>query len=103
MRRLCGQDAVRVLRFFFPGAVAFPHGQLDPSLPALPAAHAADPTKIVICQTAPSVRVAIGELFGLGTSDTTPKLVNALRKLGFDYVFGEPAPLCGVLRGAACI
>ncbi len=43
-------------------------------------------TKVV--QMAPAVRVAIGEMFGYepGTS-LTNKLVGALRKVGFDYVF----------------
>ncbi|HPP88434.1 MAG TPA: [FeFe] hydrogenase, group A, partial [bacterium] len=47
-----------------------------------------DPNKIVIIQTAPSPRAAIGELFGLpaGTS-VTKKLNTALRMLGFDKVF----------------
>jgi NADH-quinone oxidoreductase subunit G len=44
--------------------------------------------KFVIVQTAPAVRVALGEEFGLnpGTS-VTGKMVTALRKLGFDKVF----------------
>ena len=48
----------------------------------------ANPDKIVIVQTAPAVRVAIGEEFGnpAGTI-VTGKLAAALRKLGFDYVF----------------
>ena len=48
----------------------------------------ADPTKTVIVQTAPAVRAALGEEFGLpaGTS-VTGKMVSALRKLGFDKVF----------------
>lgn len=48
----------------------------------------ADPDKIVVVQTAPSVRVALGECFGLepGTS-VTGKMVTALRQMGFDYVF----------------
>lgn len=43
---------------------------------------------ILVAQTAPAVRVAISEEFGLapGTS-STGKLVSALRKLGFKYVF----------------
>ena len=47
-----------------------------------------DPTKIVVVQTAPAVRAALGEEFGLapGTS-VTGKMVAALRALGFDYVF----------------
>jgi NADP-reducing hydrogenase subunit HndD len=48
----------------------------------------ADPTKTVIVQTAPAVRVALGEEFGMepGTI-VTGKMTAALRKLGFNYVF----------------
>ena len=48
----------------------------------------ADKTKKVIVQVAPAVRVALGEEFGyeVGT-DVTGKIVTALKKLGFDYVF----------------
>ncbi|MDR0989438.1 MAG: [FeFe] hydrogenase, group A [Prevotellaceae bacterium] len=47
-----------------------------------------DPEKVVIVQTAPAVRAALGEEFGLqpGTL-VTGKMVYALRELGFDYVF----------------
>ncbi len=47
-----------------------------------------DPTKTVIVQTAPAVRAALGEEFGMepGTL-VTGKLVTALRNLGFNYVF----------------
>lgn len=47
-----------------------------------------DPSKHVVVQVAPAIRVAIGELFGLepGTI-TTGKLVTALKILGFDAVF----------------
>jgi len=47
-----------------------------------------DPTKTVVVQTAPAVRAALGEEFGLkpGTL-VTGKMVAALRQLGFDYVF----------------
>lgn len=48
----------------------------------------ADPTKTVVVQTAPAVRVAIGEEFGMAPgSITTGKLTAALRRLGFNYVF----------------
>ena len=48
----------------------------------------ANPEKVVIVQTAPAVRVAIGEEFGYPAgSIMTGKLVTALKKLGFDYVF----------------
>jgi NADP-reducing hydrogenase subunit HndD len=48
----------------------------------------ADPTKKVIVQTAPAIRVALGEEFGMepGTI-VTGKMVAALREIGFDYVF----------------
>jgi NADH-quinone oxidoreductase subunit G/NADP-reducing hydrogenase subunit HndD len=47
-----------------------------------------DPEKFVILQTAPAIRVSIGEPFGLppGTV-TTGKMVAAFRRLGFDRVF----------------
>lgn len=48
----------------------------------------ANPEKTVIVQTAPAVRVAIGEEFGYPAgSIVTGKLVSALRQLGFNYVF----------------
>ncbi|MEA1874732.1 MAG: NADH-dependent [FeFe] hydrogenase, group A6 [Bacteroidota bacterium] len=48
----------------------------------------ADPKKTVIVQTAPAVRAALGEEFGMepGTL-VTGKMVSALRRLGFDQVF----------------
>ena len=47
-----------------------------------------DPAKTVVVQTAPAVRAALGEEFGLepGTL-VTGKMTAALRALGFDYVF----------------
>jgi len=47
-----------------------------------------DPNKLVIAQTAPSIRAAMGEGFGFepGTP-CTGKMVTSLRKLGFDLVF----------------
>ncbi len=48
----------------------------------------ADPTKHVVVQTAPAVRAALGEMFGLpiGTN-VEGKMVAALRRIGFDKVF----------------
>lgn len=47
-----------------------------------------DPKKIVVAQTAPAVRVAIGELFGMKPGEiSTGKLVTALKRLHFDYIF----------------
>ena len=47
-----------------------------------------DPSKTVIVQTAPAVRAALGEEFGMepGTL-VTGKMAAALRRLGFDHVF----------------
>ena len=47
-----------------------------------------DPKKVVLVQTAPAVRVALGEEFDMepGTI-VTGKMAAALRRLGFDYVF----------------
>ena len=47
----------------------------------------ADPNKIVIFQTAPAVRVGLGEEFGLEAGTFVEgKMVAALRKLGGDYI-----------------
>ena len=47
-----------------------------------------DPKKTVVVQTAPAVRVAIGQEFGFKPGEpVTGKLVAALRMLGFDKVF----------------
>ena len=48
----------------------------------------ADPGRHVVVQTAPSIRAAIGEGFGLepGTP-ATGKMITSLRRLGFDAVF----------------
>jgi NADH-quinone oxidoreductase subunit G len=47
-----------------------------------------DPTKVVVAQEAPAVRVALGEEFGfkLGTN-VVGKMYTALREMGFKYVF----------------
>lgn len=47
-----------------------------------------DPDKVVLVQTAPSIRVALGEEFGMEVgTDVTGKMVASLRALGFDKVF----------------
>ncbi len=47
-----------------------------------------DPTKHVVVQTAPAIRVALGEEFGLEAgTDVTGKMVALLRQMGFDKVF----------------
>lgn len=44
--------------------------------------------KVVVVQTAPAVRVALGESFGMEPGTVvTGRMVSALRKLGFDYIF----------------
>jgi len=48
----------------------------------------ADPKKTVIVQTAPAVRAALGEEFGMPAGTlVTGKMVAALRTLGFDKIF----------------
>ena len=47
----------------------------------------ADPNKIVIAATAPSIRVALGEMYGLEPgANVEKKIVGALKQLGVDYV-----------------
>jgi len=47
-----------------------------------------DPTKKVVAQIAPAVRVALGELFGYEPgANTTGHMVAALKRLGFDKVY----------------
>ncbi|MCF7849283.1 MAG: [FeFe] hydrogenase, group A, partial [Kiritimatiellales bacterium] len=47
-----------------------------------------DPTKTVVVQTAPAIRAALGECFGMepGTL-VTGKMTTALRRMGFDAIF----------------
>ncbi len=48
----------------------------------------ADPEKVVIVQPAPSVRVGLGECFGMPLgSEVEGKMATALKRLGFDKVF----------------
>ena len=48
----------------------------------------ADPSKKVIVQTAPAIRAALGEEFGMAPGTlVTGKMVAALRQIGFDHVF----------------
>lgn len=47
-----------------------------------------NPSKTVIVQTAPAVRAALGEMFDLPSGTlVTGKMVAALRRLGFKYIF----------------
>ena len=46
-----------------------------------------DPDKVVVVQTAPAIRVALGESFGMPVGSlVTGKMVTALRRMGFDQV-----------------
>lgn len=48
----------------------------------------ADPGRVAVVQTAPAIRAALGEEFGLPVGTlVTGKLATALRELGFKYVF----------------
>lgn len=50
--------------------------------------HLKNPDSYVVVQTAPAVRAALGEEFGMDIgTNTTGKMVTALKKLGFDKVF----------------
>jgi NADH-quinone oxidoreductase subunit G len=47
-----------------------------------------DPTKTVVAQVAPAVRVALGEIFGMPAGNSTSgPMVAALKRLGFDRVY----------------
>ncbi|HEY9071668.1 MAG TPA: NADH-dependent [FeFe] hydrogenase, group A6 [Candidatus Ozemobacteraceae bacterium] len=46
-----------------------------------------DKDKVVVCQVAPAVRVALGESFGVDEDNVAPLLVDALHRIGFKYVF----------------
>ncbi len=47
-----------------------------------------DTDKCVVCHVAPSVRTSLGEAFGMDAGvNVEGKIVTALKKLGFDYVF----------------
>ena len=48
----------------------------------------ADPDKVVVIQPAPSVRVGLGDCFGMPLGENVEgKMIEALRRLGFDKVF----------------
>ncbi|MBN2802880.1 MAG: iron hydrogenase small subunit [Deltaproteobacteria bacterium] len=46
-----------------------------------------DPDIVTVAQIAPSVRVALGELYNIKNENIAPLLVDALKRIGFDYVF----------------
>jgi NADH-quinone oxidoreductase subunit G/NADP-reducing hydrogenase subunit HndD len=74
----CGQCALRC-----PVAGIYEDIHIDEVEKAL-----ANPKKTVIVQTAPSIRVSLGEEFNAKENLITGKMVAALRKLGFDKIFG---------------
>lgn len=43
--------------------------------------------KVVVGQMAPAVRVALGEEFGIDEDNVAPRVVDALKRIGFKYVF----------------
>ena len=48
----------------------------------------ADPEKVTVVQVAPAVRTAWGEELGLNAEEASEgKMVAALKRIGFDYVF----------------
>lgn len=71
------------------GAISGPIGVLDERNSVNDVlADIANTDKLVVAQTAPAVRYALGEEFGMEPgSVVTGKMVTALRRLGFDYVF----------------
>lgn len=74
----CGQCAS-----VCPTGALTPKSEVDPVWEML-----ADPTKTVIVQIAPAVRVGLGECFGLKPGEiTTGKIVAALKQLGFDQIY----------------
>lgn len=72
-----------------PPPSSFPHPTPSPRTPDKPKGE----RRLMVIQTAPAVRVAIAETLGLAPGEvSTGQLVAGLRRLGFDYVFGESAP-----------
>jgi NADH-quinone oxidoreductase subunit G len=66
-----------------PTGALVPRSEIDGVLAALD-----DPTKTVVVQVAPAVRVGIGECFGAPENDPVMgRLVAALKRLGFDQVY----------------
>jgi iron only hydrogenase large subunit-like protein len=76
---------------------------LGPTPPSTPTSSPlSPPPKVMVAQTAPSVRVAIGEELGMAPGAvSTGQMVAALRRLGFDYVFDTGARR-GFLGARAC-
>lgn len=65
-----------------------PTGALIPKRDKNRLKNAKEEGKVLIAYTSPSVRVAIGDEFGMEKGEFAQgKLITALRKIGFDYVF----------------
>ncbi len=80
---LCGQCAVHC-----PVSAAQEQSNWEVVEPALKAKKEKNSKKILVAQIAPSIRVSIGENFGLPYGKVvTGHIVAALKELGFDYVF----------------
>ena len=64
-----------------------------------------DPDKHVIVQEAPSIRVSLGEEFGMPLGSVTPKRCIALRRIGFDSVMDTnfTADLTIMEEGTECV
>jgi iron-only hydrogenase group A len=74
----CGQCTV-----FCPTGALSERSEIDLVWDAL-----TDPNKVVVVQEAPSIRVTLGEEFGMEVGTVTVgKMYAALRKLGFDVIF----------------
>jgi iron-only hydrogenase group A len=79
---LCGQCALHC-----PVSAAQEQAEV-PQVEALLKSKKAHKKEVLVAQFAPSVRVTIGEDFGMAYGkDTADKITAALKKLGFDYVF----------------
>ena len=92
----CGQCTV-----YCPTGALRERGEIDEVWEAI-----LDPDKHVIVQEAPSVRVSLGEDFGLPLGSVTPKkMYAALRKIGFDSVMDTnfTADLTIMEEGTECV
>lgn len=92
----CGQCTV-----YCPTGALREHSELDEVWNAI-----LDPDKHVIVQEAPSIRVSLGEEFGMPLGSVTPKkMYAALRKIGFDSVMDTnfTADLTIMEEGTECV
>ena len=92
----CGQCTV-----YCPTGALREKNDLDPVWEAI-----LDPDKHVIVQEAPSIRVSLGEEFGMPFGSVTPKkMYAALRKIGFDSVMDTnfTADLTILEEGTECV